>query len=197
MTKRPATERVVHFLRHGPPVRTGLLLGHTDEPALLDACPRIRARVLPLSIAQIVAADLRRASAQASILAHDLGVPLTLDPAWRELNFGTWDGLAPEAVDQSTLARFWNDPQANPPPLGERWSDLCERVAQALARLQTDSLVVSHAGAIRAAVSLLTGLDHRGGWAFDLPYGALLTLRIWPGEPPSGQITGLVTEAPR
>jgi alpha-ribazole phosphatase len=191
------TERVIHFLRHGPPERTGLLLGHTDEPALLDSCPQIRARVLPLSITQVVASDLRRASAQASILAHDLGVPLTLDPAWRELNFGAWDGLAPEVLDQSTLARFWDDPQANPPPQGERWSDLCERVAQALARLKTDSLVVSHAGAIRAAVSLLTGLDHRGVWAFDLPYRALLTVRIWPGEPASGQITGLVTGAAR
>jgi len=31
----------------------------------------------------------------------------------------------------------------------------------------------------------------RQGWAIDLPYGAVLSLRIWPGDAPSGQITGL------
>jgi alpha-ribazole phosphatase len=137
---------------------------------------------------------LRRASAQAASVARERNLPLTLDPGWRELHFGAWDGLAPDTVDQSALARFWHDPQADPPPGGEQWSDLCARVAPALAKLESESLVVSHAGAIRAAVSLLTGLDHRGVWAFDLPYRALLTARIWPGEPLGGQVTGLVTD---
>jgi len=58
------------------------------------------------------------------------------------------------------------------------------------------AIVVSHAGAMRAAVSVLTGLDHRGVWAFNLPYGALLSIRVWRGEgsePASGQIVGLRT----
>ena len=46
------------------------------------------------------------------------------------------------------------------------------------------------------AVAVLTGLDHRGVWAIDLPYGALMNLRIWPGEAPTGQIVGLQTEWP-
>lgn len=189
------TERLVHLLRHGPPLRTGLLLGHTDEPALTANCPIIHSRVASLPIRHVVASDLRRASDQAATCARGFGVPLTLDPAWRELDFGAWDGLAPDSVDPSATTAFWSDPDANPPPAGEHWSDLRKRVAAALDRLETASLVVTHAGAMRAAVSVLTGLDHRAVWALDLPYRALLTLRIWPGSPLAGHVTGLVTGA--
>jgi alpha-ribazole phosphatase len=187
------TARIVHLLRHGPPVRTGLLLGHTDDPALDPDCPRMRARVAHLPIRQVVASDLTRASGQAAHLARHFGVPLRLDPGWRELAFGAWEGLDPEVLDSDALARFWNDPDNHPPPDGERWSSLCGRVGRALAALPADALVVTHAGAMRAALSVLTGLDHRGVWALDLPYRALLGLRIWPGPPLSGQVCALAT----
>lgn len=190
-------ERVVHLLRHGPPMRTGLLLGHTDEPAIDPDCPQMRALVERLLIKQIVASDLIRASAQAENLARQLAVPLTLDVGWRELAFGAWDGLAPEVLDREALARFWNDPEGHPPPDGECWSSLCARVGRSLAALATDTLVVTHAGAMRAVLSVLTGLDHRGVWALDLPYRALLSLRIWPGPPASGQVIGLAVGGPR
>jgi alpha-ribazole phosphatase len=187
------SERIVHLLRHGPPLRSGLLLGHTDEPALDPDCPRMRAAVERLPIAQVVASDLTRASGQAANLARRLAVPLSLDSGWRELAFGAWDGLAPEVLDKDALARFWNDPEGYPPPDGERWSSLCVRVGRSLAALKTGTLVVTHGGAMRAALAALTGLDHRGVWALDLPYRALLSLRIWPGEPVSGHVIGLAT----
>jgi alpha-ribazole phosphatase len=63
-------------------------------------------------------------------------------------------------------------------------------VGAALAELQGDTLVVSHAGAIRAALGVLLRLDHTQVWAFDLPYGALISLRVWPD---GAQVTGLAT----
>lgn len=187
------TGRIVHLLRHGPPERAGLLLGHADVPALAPECPVMSGRVAHLPIARIITSDLRRASVQAAHFARRLGVPLTRDLRWRELDFGAWDGLAPHAADQAALARFWADPDACPPPGGERWSGLCGRVAMALEDIGADTLVVTHAGAMRAALSVLTGLDHRGAWALDLPYRALLTLRVWPGESLAGQVIGLET----
>lgn len=185
------TARTVHLLRHGPPVRPGLLLGHTDDPALVADCPEIAARTAGLTIAAVVSSDLVRAAGQARHLAAQRAAPLTLDPRWRELSFGLWDGLPAEAIDQPDLVRFWDDPDAFPPPQGERWGDLRRRVGAAVAELGTDVLVVTHAGAMRAAVSVLTGLDHRAAWAFDLPYRARLSLRIWPGDPASGQVIAL------
>jgi alpha-ribazole phosphatase len=193
------TARTVHLLRHGPPIRPGLLLGHTDDPAATSDCPEIAARTAGLPIAAVVSSDLVRAAAQARHLAARRGVPLALDPRWRELCFGLWDGHAAEAVDRRALARFWDEPDVSPPPQGERWSDLKARVGAAVAELGPDTLVVTHAGAMRAAVSVLTGLDHRTTWAFDLPYRARLSLRIWAGDPArcagsGGQVVALDTE---
>lgn len=185
--------RIIHLLRHGPPARTGLLLGHLDEPPLVSECPVMLGRVAHLPIQRIVSSDLRRTGLQAAHLAESANVPLSHDPRWRELFFGAWEGLAPETIDETALARFWDDPDANPPPRGERWSQLCQRVREGLAGLENNTLVATHAGAMRAAVSVLTGQDHRAVWALDLPYRALLSLRIWPGKPLAGQIIGLET----
>lgn len=184
---------VVYLLRHGPPVRPGLLLGHTDDLPLDVECPILAERVSGLPAARIVTSDMSRTRLQAAHLARQMGVPLIRDPCWRELNFGEWEGLAPETIAESALSRFWDDPDGNPPPGGESWSELRARVSSALTRIDNQTLVVTHAGAMRAALSVLTGLDHRGVWAIDLPYRALLTLRIWSTQPASGQVIGLAT----
>ncbi|HQS97273.1 MAG: histidine phosphatase family protein [Novosphingobium sp. 17-62-19] len=189
--------KMVHLLRHGPPRRTGLLLGHTDEPPA-DPAGGLKGCVPDsLPVSHVVSSDLLRALAGAETLATMRGLDLCIDPRWRELNFGAWEALAPDALPSTTLARFWDDPDACAPPQGERWSCLRNRVAAALADIGDASLVVTHAGAMRAAVSILTGLDHRQVWAFDLPYGALLSLRVWSGDNPAGQIVGLRAGLPR
>jgi len=188
------TARVIHLLRHGPPLREGLLLGHIDEPARNPDCPEMRQRVRHLPVRRLVTSDLVRAAHQAEHLKSSMHVPLHVDWRWRELDFGLWEGLAPASLDAQALERFWEDPETHAPPGGERWSDLRARVATALAELETNTLVVTHAGTMRATLSLLTGLDHRGVWALDLPYRALLSLRVWPGSPASGQVIALVTD---
>jgi alpha-ribazole phosphatase len=123
----------------------------------------------------------------------DAGSPpkLTIDPRWRELDFGAWDGQHPRDLDPEALARFWADPDAAPPPGGERWSALVARVGAAIPVLADGTLVVTHAGAIRAALAMLCGFDARQVWAVALPYAAVVTLHIWPGEPPTAQIVRL------
>lgn len=167
------------------------MLGHTDEP-LCDPTGSLGDGVPDgLPIRRVVSSDLLRASAGAEVLAAKRGVPFAIDPRWRELDFGAWDGLSADVVPSDDLARFWDNPDAFPPPYGERWSALYRRVGAALDDLGDAALVVTHAGAMRAAVAVLTGLDHRAVWAFDLPYGALLSLKIWPGASAAGQIVGL------
>lgn len=185
--------RRVHLVRHVPPVSPGLLWGHGDvAPAVVD-CTTLHQRVQEVAPTRLVSSDLARAMLPAQRVAEKLGLELETSPDWRELDFGAWDGLAPEAIDVDALTAFWDDPEANPPSGGERWSQLCTRVRAGLAALEDSALVVTHAGAMRAALSVLTGLDHHGVWAIDLPHRARLTLRIWPGSKLAGQVVGLDT----
>lgn len=184
--------RLLHLMRHGAPAITGRLLGHADWPATEAGIASCVGRAAALGGTAIVSSDLLRARAAAEAIgAPRHSVPL-IDARWRELDFGAWDGVDPATLDAAALADFYADPDACPPPGGERWSALTTRVDAALGALPPEpTLVVTHGGAMRAVLALLCGFDQRQLWAFDLPYAACLTLRLWPGERPFAQIVGL------
>ena len=179
----------LHLMRHGVPVQPNLLLGHRDDAPLPSGIARCVAAAEALEFEQVVSSDLSRAVLPARRIAAARGLAHAQDRRWRELDFGDWTGLAPAEVDAAAHARFWDDPEAAPPPAGERWSQLRTRVAEALAGIDRASLVVTHGGAMRAALSVLFHMEHRQVWAFDLPCSCVLSLRVWPGE--AAQITGL------
>ena len=183
---------LLHLLRHGAPEQPGRLLGRTDAAPTAAGIADCVAQSEGLEIARIVSSDLARARDAAVAIAAGRGLAVTIDPRWRELDFGDWDGLPAEAVDAAAIGRFWDDPDAYPPPGGERWSSLVARVGAGIGDLDPEpTLIVTHGGAMRAALACLCGFGQRELWAFDLPYAALLTLRVWPGERPSAQIVGL------
>lgn len=184
---------MLHLLRHGAPEMAGRLLGHGDAAPTPQGIAACRARAQGLAVARIVSSDLARARRPAEAIARDLGVPLDVDSRWRELDFGTWDGCDPATLAPTDLAAFWDDPERCPPPGGERWSAVVRRVGAALDALAVPTLVVSHAGAMRAALCVLLSLDYRQGWGFDMPYAALVSLRVWPGAPRAAQVVGLAT----
>jgi len=182
----------LHLLRHGAPEITGRMLGHGDVASTAAGIAACVARVEALQVEAIVTSDLGRARAAAEAIGATRALPVSADPRWRELDFGAWDGLASSEIDTEALARFWSDPDGSPPPGGERWSTLVARVSAAIEALPPrPMLVVTHGGAMRAALAALCGFEQRQLWAFDLPYAALMTLQVWPGEPRSAQIVGL------
>lgn len=177
----------LYLMRHGAPVLSGRLLGRTDcdvTDAGIAACVE---QARDLSVDRLVASDLLRARRCAQAIGEAV-----LDPRWREIDFGAWDGLAASEVEPAALGRFWNDPDAAPPPGGERWSQLTARVDAAIAALPPrPTLVVTHGGAMRAALAGLCGLSQEATWAFDLPYAAVLALTVWDGSPRRAQVTAL------
>jgi alpha-ribazole phosphatase len=182
----------LHLMRHGAPVQTGLLLGNKDMPSSDAGCSACFERGRSLAVERVICSDLQRARRPAEMIAAWQNLAVRIDARWRELDFGAWDGADPSALNAAELNAFWDDPQGYPPPGGECWSSLVERVEAALAGISVSALVVTHSGAIRAALSCLLGFDYRQSWAFDVPYAALISLRIWPGEPRRAQLTGLM-----
>jgi alpha-ribazole phosphatase len=173
---------LVHLMRHGVPVQPNLLLGQRDDAPLPSGTARCVAAAQGLDFGLVLSSDLARAHAPAAEIAALRGASHEVDPRWRELDFGGWTGLAPAEVDPAAYARFWDSPEDFPPPAGERWSQLRTRVGAALSAIAADCLVVTHGGAIRAALAEMFHMEHRQVWAFDLPYSCVLSLRIWPGE---------------
>lgn len=183
---------LLHLMRHGAPELAGRMLGRTDSAPTPEGIAACVAQAEELEFAAVIASDLARARLAAEAIGQARGLSVAVDPRWRELDFGAWDGLAPDAIDQQALSRFWDDPDTNPPPGGERWSAIVARVAAAIADLPPcDTLVVTHGGAMRAALASLCGFDQRTVWAFDLPYAATLSLKVWPGAPRTAQIVAL------
>lgn len=185
---------LIHLMRHGAPREAGLLLGHRDDPPIPAGVARCMLRAENLSFTQVLSSDLARAKVPARQIAHARGLLHRADRRWRELDFGDWDGLSPHDLDPALQSAFWDDPDLCAPPGGERWSQLRQRVSEALHGITRDTLIVTHGGAMRAALAVLFGFDHRQIWAFELSYCAVLSLRVWPdgeGRLSAAQIVSL------
>ena len=187
------TARLLHLLRHGAPITPDLMMGRTDGAPSTEGVAACLDRVRDLTFAAVLSSDLERARVPARVIADATGAALHVDPRWREMDFGLWDGSPSASIAPHAFAAFHDDPDAHPPPQGEGWSDLVARVSAALMDLpHQDVLVVTHGGAIRAALARLCGFARRDLWAFDLPYAALLSIRRWP-DFDAAQIVGLRT----
>lgn len=179
----------LYLMRHGAPALTGRMLGHLNSPATaagIDACI---AHARGLEFEHLVSSDLSRAAACAAAIGE-----AAIDPRWRELDFGAWDGLAAADIDAALLAGFWADPDGNPPPGGERWSALASRVGAAIAALPArPTLVVTHGGPMRAALCGLLGLELAQAWQVQLPYASVLAFDVLEETPRRAMLTGLQT----
>lgn len=184
---------VLHLLRHGVTDAEGRLIGRTDAAPLPTGVTACVARSDGLSVQAVHSSDLARARVPARQIAAACGLSVREDARWRELDFGRWDGMPLDTIDPNALAAFQADPARHPPPDGEAWPALIARAAAALAEIDRPTLVLTHGGAMRAALASLCAIDFPQLWNIALPHAALLSLRIWPGTPRIGQIIGLVT----
>jgi broad specificity phosphatase PhoE len=89
-----------------------------------------------------------------------------IDADFIEQDFGDWQGTPMHQLNnRPALGRhpFWPIAAAETPPGGESFADMILRVGNALERLATgpdhDVVVISHGGAIRAAVAHALGLS--------------------------------------
>jgi alpha-ribazole phosphatase len=187
----------IDFLRHGATDAGDALLGRTDPP-LGEAA---RATVARLAIrpewTAVVASPLRRARETAEIVAAGNGLSVEIDPDWREIDFGDWDGKAGRALSSDTrFQEFYADPDAHPPPGGEAMSEVRARVTQALERCAARGpgplLVVAHAGTIRVALSGLLGIPLKHLWAIRIACATLI--RVDMGNDPVHGLWGEIVE---
>ncbi|CAL78629.1 putative Alpha-ribazole phosphatase (anaerobic pathway of cobalamin biosynthesis, cobC) [Bradyrhizobium sp. ORS 278] len=181
------------LLRHGTTGRNGHLDGRTDPPLSEAGWEQFRRQTRSGEWSRVVSSPLMRARAAADEYARQAGCALQVDPDWSELHFGQWDGrkrsdIVSEPEQAALLDAFYADPLVAAPG-GESWADLQVRVSRAVDRILATAepaavLVVTHGGAIRAALSHLLGWPLPQLWSLRIHPGTRLTLEA--GHGPDG-----------
>ena len=164
----------IYFIRHARSTwnELGRWQGQADPPlsenGLAEA--RLLAERLRRTVAidHIYASDLQRAATTAGVVADAFGLPVTLDPVWRERGIGQFEGLTSAEIE----ARFpeeWASMHSGPmrAPGGEPAEAVLGRAAQGcdglLARHTGQTVaVVSHGGMILATLVHLLELGPSG-----------------------------------
>lgn len=180
----------VWLVRHGSVSAGDVAYGDLDvqlsETGLAET-QRASAELALLSPARVVASPLSRARRLGEAVAALAHAPLELDPRFREVHRGAWQGLPrDEYMRRWEAAReaYWRDPLGWKVPGGESEAELRARVVAALAeRLHDPALapgavlvVAAHRQALRALVGAALGLPAAAshGFALDPACAALL-----------------------
>lgn len=143
--------------------------GHTDVP--LDDEGRAQAAALAALLRDqridvAVSSDLARAVETARIVLGARAIPVRLDPDWREMRFGDWEGLTWEqilAANPHLAETDLTSVKSYTPGGGETFDDLTARIARAVERVSAETppdgaaLIATHAGPLHALLSVLLG----------------------------------------
>lgn len=142
------------LLRHAPPLTGGRLAGRRDVNAdCTDSTVCARMRHMIGDPGQVICSPAQRCLQTAAALGLDIA---GTNPAIWEQDYGDWEGLRYE--DLPDLGDL--DPEriaAHRPEGGESFNDMTARVLPELQALSDDTLIVAHAGTVRAALSLVVG----------------------------------------
>lgn len=181
MTETNDKPTILDFLRHGEVQGGHYYRGITDDPLTEQGWRQMHGQCAGRQWDAVISSPLRRCRAFASAWCQQQQPALRIDPAWREMDFGDWEGLSADRIasqDPDALRKFYDDPAAYTPPNAERYADFTARIEQgweeALANHAGQNLlIVTHAGVIRALFSLLLGIPAAQTWQIDVPHACL------------------------
>ena len=133
--------------------------------------------------------DLKRAIHTAKIILRERNIPLSVDPNFREIHFGDWEGLKLEEFDsdieKGDSPGWWNQPDS-PLSGGESVLDLRKRVKNALEKVITKhdqedkcqtAVIVCHGGVTRMIIGLVLNIPVEKIWHIRQQSTALNVIR--------------------
>jgi broad specificity phosphatase PhoE len=128
----------------------------------------------------ILHSDLIRTRRLAIAIAHAAGCAIRADPAWRERDFGAWEGQSWHAIYRASgnaMDGMIEAPGTFRPGGGETTCELAARVATALTGLpEGRGIVVTHGGSIASLLGQERGLAPRDWLSLVPPVGARVVL---------------------
>ncbi len=176
----------IDVIRHGEPVGGRRYRGHGVDDSLTEkGWQQMWDAVAGRSDWQHIATSpLSRCLDFAQQLSKKLKIGYSVDDRFKEIGFGTWEGLTPDeilATDANALDHFYQDPINNRPQGAEALESFSDRVWHAyndLSRKHCDEkvLIVGHAGVIRAITANVLGMDLDHVYSnLKIEYGGIIT----------------------
>ena len=196
MPEAPAADRFVDLLRHGEAEGGFRLRGRSDDPLTAEGRQQMLRALGPARPwSRVISSGLQRCDAVAREIATETGSPLDIEPRFREIDFGDWEGQDVAAVweqDQERASAFWNNPFSVAPPGGEAPAAMKQRVLEAwdvlLSQLGENGhcLLVTHGGPIRLILGNVLEVPDSALIRIEVPHASLTRIRVPArGFPPS------------
>ncbi len=150
--------------------------GHTNidlTPKGIDQATKVADRLADEQIAAVYSSDLSRAYKTAEYIARRHNLQVISIPAFREINFGLWEGLLYDGIKEKwpdLLDKLYCFTDELAVPGGESFRQLKERAGNAMEQLvkthpdQTIA-VVSHGGTIRTIICAALNLHLNYLWS--------------------------------
>jgi alpha-ribazole phosphatase len=158
------------FIRHAETDMAGMFCGHSNPPLNMRGRNQLSELLSTLnseSIDEIYASDLLRARETGETIAEARAIKCHLRPTLREVNFGRWEGLRWEEIEQrhGAHAQRWLAEYPNlAAPDGESVDDFERRVLVEVSSLtmrakERGVAVVTHGGVLRTVMCRLCGFS--------------------------------------
>jgi alpha-ribazole phosphatase len=179
------------LVRHGETEwnKSGRYQGRSDIDLSAVGIKQVEAlkkRLVKESIDAIYSSDLKRAVHTAQIIASGHNPELVICKELRELDFGEFEGLTFEEIEQRYPRSNWwttQDPQEKLSN-GESVSQLTDRVSPFASKLrgytgEETVLIVAHGGSLRALICLLLGFGLEHWWQIRLDSASLTMVETY------------------
>ncbi|MBM4206673.1 MAG: alpha-ribazole phosphatase [Gammaproteobacteria bacterium] len=173
----------IYLIRH---TRTdtehGLCYGQSDVPlaeSFPDEVKKLKAKLPQLpSDCLIISSPLGRCMQ----LARTFSGPLSVDQRLQEINFGAWENQRFDDIDPVLLQQWTENFVILPPPNGESFGNLYQRVSEFWLELVANKLVrqvvvITHAGVIRALLAHVLELKLEYAFMIGVGVGSVHKLR--------------------
>ncbi len=162
------------LVRHTTPlVAPGTCYGRSDLPLAASFAVEAAAVRDQLSALGACGPILTSPLTRCRRLAASLG-PAQIHDAFTEMDFGAWEGQPWDAIPRAELDLWAADFMGARPHGGENVAALRDRVARGLVGLAPGTVIVTHAGVIKATAAIH---GHPQGWDISPGFGAVVVFQ--------------------
>ncbi len=178
---------IIDLLRHGEPEGGARYRGQLDDPLSNLGWQQMRNAISNQQPWDgIVSSPLNRCARFAHEISEQLQLGLTLEPRFKEIFFGDWEGFSADELLQTQPERiqaYWNNPFKNTPPNGETLTDFHHRIITAWDELIERSfgqhlLVIGHAGMMRIILLSVLQMPLEQLFRLEIPHAGIARIQI-------------------